>query len=197
MCIAIISSFAFTELYGYLALLIAIFIEGEVSVITASFAAHRGYLDIFVVFIIAFSATIASDWFWFFIGRRHGSRVLSKKQSFANKAKKVNTFLNRYPTLILIGYRFLYGFRIVVPVVIGMSDIKIKKFLFLSAIGTIFWAGIMTSAGYLFGEVLEANFKKLEHYEVRIIAFMLISGFILALILWYIKKKKNEKNSNL
>lgn len=197
MVLFITTSLTFHAIYGYAALFIATIAEGEVSIITAAFAASRGYLDVFLVYIVSVLATLCSDWFWFYIGRRHGSRFIAKKPGIASKAGKVNDLLHRFPVLFLAGYRFLYGFRVAFPLVIGMSGIKIKKFLVYSFAGTAIWAAIMTTAGYLFGGILEVTFKRLENYEIEIMGSILLTGLIAVLIIKYNNKKKYEKDSAL
>jgi len=44
--------------YGYAALLIGTFIEGETILVLAGFAAHRGYLDLPLVVTCAFIGTL-------------------------------------------------------------------------------------------------------------------------------------------
>jgi membrane protein DedA with SNARE-associated domain len=53
--------------------------EGETALTTSAFAAHRGYLEIFAVIVIALFATQTWDWFWLTIGRRKGRIFLESK----------------------------------------------------------------------------------------------------------------------
>jgi membrane protein DedA with SNARE-associated domain len=121
----------------YLTVFFGCFFEGETVLITSAFAAHRGYLKIFVVMVIALAAIQSWDWIWFIIGRKRGKRLLERLPKLNEKAKKIDYLLQKYPTPVLLGYRFLYGFRTAVPLAIGMSSISKQRFLTFSLINTI------------------------------------------------------------
>ncbi|MBW2474086.1 MAG: hypothetical protein JRE56_05770 [Deltaproteobacteria bacterium] len=52
---------SYIEHFGYLAILIGTFLEGETILILGGFAAHRGYLDLSLVIISAFIGTVFGD----------------------------------------------------------------------------------------------------------------------------------------
>ena len=58
--------------YGYAAVLIGTFVEGETILVIAGFAAHRGYLSLPWVILLAFAGSLAGDQLWFYVGRRSG-----------------------------------------------------------------------------------------------------------------------------
>jgi len=177
----------------YCLVYIACLFEGETALTTSAFAAHRGYLEIFVVMIIALAATQTWDWFWFTVGRRKGRVFLKKKPVLFEKAMKINNLLCKYPTLLLLGYRFLFGFRTAVPLVIGMSSIGKNKFLIFSLINTVLWDILFSSAGYFFGAFLEANWKRIEYYEFEIMGCIIFVGIITGLFLRFESLKRVAK----
>jgi membrane protein DedA with SNARE-associated domain len=181
----------------YSAVFLGCFFEGETSLITSSFAAHRGYLEIFIVMFIALAATQSWDWIWFTIGRKSGKRFIEKKPKLNVKVKKIDSLLRKNPTPVLLGYRFLFGFRTAVPLVIGMSSISKQKFLLFSLINTILWDMIFSSVGYFFGAFLKANWKRIEDYEFEIMGSLLISGIIIGLFLRYRSLKRISKVSQV
>lgn len=174
----------------YSAVFLGCFLEGETSLTTSAFAAHRGYMEIIIVMIIALAATQSWDWLWFAIGRNKGKQFVEKKPKLYQKVKKIDTLLNKNPIPILLGYRFLFGFRTAVPLVIGMSSISKSKFLTFSLINTIIWDILFSSVGYFFGAFLKANWKRIEDYEFEIMACLLVSGIIIGLILRFISLKR-------
>jgi membrane protein DedA with SNARE-associated domain len=179
----------------YCLVYIACLFEGETALTTSAFAAHRGYLEIFAVMIIALMATQSWDWFWFTLGRRKGRKFLEKKPGLNDKAKKINNLLGKYPVPLLLGYRFLFGFRTAVPLVIGMSQISKQKFLTFSLINTILWDLLFSSAGYFFGAILEANWKRIEYYEFEIMGGIILFGIITGLFLRIRSLKRVAKES--
>jgi membrane protein DedA with SNARE-associated domain len=181
----------------YLVVFLGCFFEGETSLITSAFAAHRGYLEIVIVMVIALVATQSWDWIWFTIGRKNGKRFVEKRPRLNQKVKKIDSLLVKHPIPVLLGYRFLFGFRTAVPLVIGMSSISKRTFLIFSLINTILWDILFSSFGYFFGAFLKANWKRIEDYEFEIMGCILILGIIVGLILRYISLKKIPKNSQV
>jgi len=180
---------------GYLALMIGCFLEGETSLLAASFAAHRGMLEIVPVFIIAYVTTQIADWTWFIAGRTHGKRILEKRPSWNRKLKHIYRLILKYPVLILLTYRFFYGMRSIIPFTVGMSAIPYRKFMIFSLIGTSLWTLTMCSAGYFFGAILEANIDRLKEYEIEILIILIVVGISTGLIIRHIQNRKYSYNS--
>jgi membrane protein DedA with SNARE-associated domain len=179
----------------YCIVFIGCFFEGETSLITSAFAAHRGYLEIYIVMIIALAATQSWDWIWFTIGRKSGRVFLEKRSKLNQKVKKIHNLLEKKPIPFLLGYRFMFGFRTAGPLVIGMSSVSKQKFLTFSLINAILWDIFVSSVGYYFGAFLKANLKKIEDYEFEIMGCILISGIIIGLFLRFMSMKRIEKKS--
>lgn len=171
------------KLLLYSAVYLGCFFEGETSLTTSAFAAHRGYLEILIVMVIALVATQSWDWIWFTIGRKGGKSFVERKPKLKEKVKKIDTLLTKHPTPLLLGYRFLFGFRTAVPLVIGMSSVTKRKFLTFSLINTILWDILFSSVGYFFGALLKANWKRIEDYEFEIMGGIVLAGFIIGLFL--------------
>jgi membrane protein DedA with SNARE-associated domain len=178
------------KLLLYLAVFSGCFFEGETTLVTSSFAAHRGYLEIIIVMVIALVATQSWDWIWFLVGRKKGKAFISRKPKLEQKARKIDALLMRNQTLVLLGYRFLYGFRTAVPLTIGMSSIPTRKFFIFSFMNTLVWDGLFSSLGYYFGAFMKANWKRIEHDEFKIMGAMLVMGVLTGLFLRYRSMKK-------
>jgi membrane protein DedA with SNARE-associated domain len=181
---------------GYLALFAGCFLEGETSLLAASFAAHRGMLEIIPVFLVAYVSTQMADWTWFLAGRRHGKKILEKKPKWNKKLSHVHHLIHKYPILILMTYRFLYGMRSIIPLTVGMSAIPYRKFLIFSLISTFIWAITVCSAGYFFGAALEANMSRLKEFEIEILVLIILIGVIVGLIVRRLQNRKYSYTAN-
>ena len=69
----------FVSHYGYVALFIGVFLEGETVLIAAGFAAHLGHLSLTWVILIAFAGSLTGDQFYFFLGRVRGKTFLRNR----------------------------------------------------------------------------------------------------------------------
>ncbi len=177
----------------YIGILLGVFFEGEMIMISAVIAAHHEYLNLWLVVILGIAGTYCADCFYFFLGRKKGKVWINKNQKIKNKAAVIEKKLEKYPILIFVTYRFLYGFRSITPLVIGTSKTNTKKFLLFSAMSTIIWASVYCTIGYLFGEIIKSELSHIEHIEIYIIAFLGLFGVAFIITKHIIKRQnKNE-----
>ncbi|MFM8332452.1 MAG: DedA family protein [Candidatus Methylumidiphilus sp.] len=165
--------------YGYLALFIGTFLEGETILIVAGYLAQDGYLDLPLVILSAFLGTFAGDQSFFFIGRFQGMRFLDRHPAWQGRAVTAFALLHRHQIAVILGFRFLYGIRNVTPLAIGSSGFNPLRFFVLNFVGALAWAIAFGSFGYHLGAFAEALLDDVEHYE------RIALGFLLALALAY------------
>ena len=177
------------ENYGYAAILIGTFLEGETILVLAGLAAHQGYLVLTGVILAGFLGSLCGDQLFFYLGRKHSQAVLSRRPVWKEKAEKVHKMMNRFQTPMILSFRFLYGLRTVAPFVIGMSPVSVKKFILLNGAGALAWAVAVGSGGYLFGHALEIFIGKVKHYEVQVFAMIALVGFFIWTVHFYHRRK--------
>jgi membrane protein DedA with SNARE-associated domain len=162
--------------YGYLAILIGTFLEGETIVILSGVAAQLGYLDPLLVILSAFSGSFSGDQFYFFLGRRYGQRIINRRLSWQEGAEKVYRILQRHQDFLILTFRFYYGVRNVTPFALGASPVSWLRFLVLNAIGAIVWATTFCYAGYFFGGAITHSLDNFKQYELHFWAILVAIG---------------------
>jgi len=170
------------ETYGYLAILIGTFLEGETILVLGSIASKLGYLKLPWVILCAFTGTLLGDQLFFFLGRYRGPAFLNHQPTWHTRAETVRRILKRHRIPIILGFRFLYGLRTVTPFVIGMSRIPIPEFVVLNVIGAALWAISIGALGYAFGHGLELILGNIKRYEIGILALIGLSGIVMWMI---------------
>jgi membrane protein DedA with SNARE-associated domain len=166
----------FLATYGYAAVVVGTALEGETVLIAAGFAAHRGYLSLPWVIASAFVGSFGGDQLYFFLGRRYGRRMVDWRPAWRARVATVNRWLERWSTLFVLGFRFLYGLRTVSPLVISLTRISARRFVLLNGCGAALWAVAFATAGYLFGAVIEASLSRAERHEGVILATLAVIG---------------------
>ena len=166
--------------FGYPALILGTFLEGEVSLLLAAYLALRGYLSIEGVVLCAFCGTYASDQLWYFLGRHHGRRLLARRQRWQVLGDTALQHLRRYPDLWVLSFRFIYGMRTVMPLAIGLSGYSWRRYLLLDGIAAALWAGGLGLAAYYLGAALESLLGDLRRYQLYLLGALLL----LAAALW-------------
>jgi membrane protein DedA with SNARE-associated domain len=175
--------------FRYLALVIGLLLEGEAVLLLAAFLAQRGYLQLPAVILIGFFVTYTVDQFFFWIGHNKGKQFLAKRPNWALKVEKAKSLMAGNLNLLVLGFRFMYGLRVVLPVVIGMSGISPKRFAVLNLFSAILWTVGLGLAGYLFGHLAEALLANVRKYELWIFLGVLILGAGIWLYSRYAPKK--------
>lgn len=166
--------------YGYAAILIGSMVEGETVLVLGTILALSGYLELPWVVGMACVGTFCGDQFFFLLGRLFGERMLARRPYWAAKAERTQEMLYRIHTPLIILFRFFYGLRSIIPFTFGMTRVGTVKFVLLDAVGTLLWASVVASAGYLFGNALQAVLGDIKRYEQY--ALLLVAG--IGLLVW-------------
>ena len=175
--------------YGYPILFLGTLLEGETPLLIASFLAHRGYLKLPWVIAVAFAGTLSADQFFFYLGRLNGESILKRRPKWREKIEKASSLLDKYHTLIMFGFRFVYGFRTLTPFVIGMSGFSPVRFLLLNTIGAILWSTTFAYAGYALGEAVEIILGDVKRFELWIVGCIAA----VAVVLWFLHRRKKSQ----
>jgi len=162
--------------YGYVAIVIGTFLEGETILVLGGFAAHRGLLRLPGVMLAAFVGSLAGDQLFFFIGRRHGPAWLARHPKWQPRVERARGLLNRHATGLILVFRFLYGLRNITPFALGLSDVPAPRFIVLNAVGAAIWAVVIALFGWSVGEAANQLIGHVERYERALGAAIIAVG---------------------
>lgn len=173
----------FLDQYGYLALCIGSFFEGETAILVASSLIHQELFEGPFTLLAGFAGSFISDWLYFIIGRLNGRYFIAYRPALQERLVPVQTFFETHKLQILFTYRFLYGFRVIIPLIIGMSSIRPMQFLIYSIISGLLWASVVCTVGYMIGRFLELKTSVFEENILFIVlgfaSFGMLLGFII------------------
>jgi membrane protein DedA with SNARE-associated domain len=175
--------------FGYLALFIGTFLEGETILIIAAYLASKGMLNIYLVTLSAVAGTILGDQTYFYIGRIQGISFIQKRPNLKKKWVRISGLIERRENIIILAYRFVYGFRNITPFALGILNIHAMKFLILNVIAATVWAISFSVLGYTFGAMIRND---IETYEKVFALGILFIAVLAAFIYWLKKRMKNE-----
>nr|WP_314575841.1 DedA family protein [uncultured Pseudomonas sp.] len=179
----------FLQEFGYFALFLGTFFEGETILVLAGFLAFRGYMDIKLVVVVAFFGSYAGDQLWYFMGRKHGRKLLARKPRWQLLGDRALEHIRRHPDIWVLSFRFVYGLRTVMPVAIGLSGYPPGRYLLLNGIGAAVWAAALGAAAFKFGAVLEGLLGNVKKYELWVLGALLVIGGLL----WVRRRIKNAR----
>lgn len=182
----------FLDQYGYLALLVGTFFEGETAILVASSLIYRGLFSFPFTILAAFTGSFLSDWIYFLIGRLNGKYFLAKRPNLQAKVKPVTDFFHKHQIQVLFSYRFLYGFRIIIPLIVGMSGLSPLRYLLYSTVTGIMWATLVSTTGYWVGRLLNLQAKAFEDNFIFIVIGFALFGLVMGYIIRKVAMMKME-----
>lgn len=154
--------------YGYLAIFIGCLLEGETILILGGMAAHQHLLKLLPVIGYASLAGMLGDQILFWTGRYFGARLLPRLHKQQATIDRVTQLINQHPATSIFSVRFLYGMRLVGPMVIGACKVSPLKFSCINLLGAVTWATLFASGGYWAGEFLQGLLGDLKPYRLPI-----------------------------
>ncbi len=173
----------FLDQYGYMALLVGTFFEGETAILVASSLIYRGLFDFPFTILAAFFGSFISDWLYYLIGRLNGKYFLAKRPGLQARVEPVTKFFHKHQLQILFSYRFLYGFRVIIPLIVGMSGLSPARYLFYSTLTGLMWATLVSTVGYWVGRLLKLQAKAFEDNFIFIVLGFALFGLIVGYII--------------
>ena len=189
--------------YGYGALFGVLFAEsfglplpGEAFLVTASFLATQGQLNIWLVGLTAWAAAVLGDNVGYAIGHfggrrliiRHGARVGIS----AERLNKTERFFAHYGPEIVIVARFFPVLRQLNGIVAGSAGMGWKRFASYNALGGLLWVGAWSSGVYYFGSQIETWLMRVHTIAIWL-AGALVLSLLVAAAYWAISKRMRTR----
>ncbi|WP_018911683.1 DedA family protein [Thiomonas sp. FB-6] len=179
----------FVKDWGYLAVAVGAFAEGETVLLAAGYASRAGWLELWRVIAVAVLAASAGDQTFYWIGRLWGGALLRRLPRLQAKLERVLLLLRRNPGGAVVAVRFLYGLRIAGPILIGAAGVTPARFAVFNVLGALLWAPLVAGLGWGFGHAWEHVSRRLAGFEfglLLLLALVLLGSWLarLALRAW-------------
>ena len=186
---------AFLIVFGVTGLFFCFFIPVGAILFTAGLLGASGGLqyDIFTICSLLVLASILGNLAGYLFGRKMGPFLYRKKDTRFYKKRHLTTaasFYNKYGWLALTLGLYLPIVRTFAPIVAGIVRLDLRRFIFLTIMGSIAWILSFVLAGYFIGS--SPALKPWLKY--------IVIGFILAvsipLIIWVSRELKKMRKEN-
>jgi membrane-associated protein len=162
-------------LFAECGLLIGFFLPGDSLLFTAGLLAAGGRIaPVWVLLILLPVAAVAGNLVGYWIGRTAGPTLFSRPDSRLFKAEYVarsRSFFERNGTRTVLLARFVPIVRTFVTVLAGVSRMDLRRYVVLSVVGGIAWAGGVTALGFWLGQVAVVR----DHVELFVLAVVAVS----------------------
>ncbi len=165
--------------YGYLFVFLGSIAEGDATLLAAAFLAHRGYLQIAWVLIIAFLGTLIASQVSFEFGRRKGRPALAAYSNATARVERISQWISRFGGAFVLASRFLFGFRTLAPVVCGATGMDPLRFTLWNLAGAAIWTLAFGIAGYSGAHLLTLLMTDIRRHEKTIAIGIAVAALLM------------------
>jgi len=137
--------------YGYLAVLVAAFWEGEAVLIAAGTLCGAGYLDWRLTILAAAIGGAAGDQVYFYAAHQRAAHLVQKSKRLRKWYPRVSKFVLKHGTIAVLLSRFAAGLRITIPLVCATAAMPPRKYSSLNFVSALCWASVWVAISYQFG----------------------------------------------
>lgn len=177
--------------YGYIILFIWSVLEGELGLIFAGIMAHTGDFSLPIAIFVAGIGGFAGDQFFFYLGRKNKTKLHKRLHNQRRKFAVAHLLLKRHGWPIIFAQRYMYGFRTIIPISIGLTQYSAKKFMLINLVSAWCWASITILPAYYMGEHILIAIDWLNGHKLY--AIPLVAALWIAIIASF---KKAEESFN-
>ncbi len=188
----------FFIIFAETGLAVGFFFPGDSLLVVAGLFAAAGKLNIAILLMSLFAASVIGDSTGYFTGKFMGKRLFNRENSWVfkpSRVEKAKKFFEKHGPKTIILARFVPIVRTFAPIVIGAAELPYKTFISFSLLGSFLWIFSMTLLGYFVGGLIETAFgiKLEDHIEKVVIVVVLLS--LLPPLIEYLKHRSARKKA--
>jgi membrane-associated protein len=166
---------------------------GDVLVILGAWYAVEGQLSWPATFASVTAGAVAGAWVDYRIGaalgRRLERRVHRRSPQAEERLARFEAGYRRWGALLLLGNRFLPGFRAFVFFGAGAAGIPVRRVLLLGAISSALWNAALLAAGDLLARNVDELVALVEHYTRAAWGAMLAAVAVALAAVWVRRRR--------
>jgi membrane protein DedA with SNARE-associated domain len=141
---------------------------GTESIISAAAFARVGHGTLIVVLLAAIPGIMKFDPLYWWAGRLWGERIIAlfggKRNRGAKYMGRVDRWGRKFTWPAVIIAPFLPIPNAIIFVIAGWAGMRLLTFVILDIIGTLLWAGLLSSLGYALGHHAVVVAQAISHY---------------------------------
>ena len=160
------------------------FLPGDSLLVTAGVLAGAGRLPVLKLATLVTLCAIAGDQLGYWIGRRAGQALYSRRDSLLFRRKhleRAHQFYEANGGKTIILARFVPIVRTFCPPVAGAARMNYRHYLSYDILGGIVWVGSMIFGGYFLGSVIP-NVSQKIHWVIAAVVFLSLLPAIIGVL---------------
>jgi len=170
--------FAETGLFGF-------FLPGDSLLVTLGLIASQGQIDLHSLIPALTLATIAGDFFSYFLGlyfRPFVEKNMTKLYLEKEHLVKAREFYDRHGGKTILFCKFIAFVRTFAPFIAGTTQMNFLRFVLFDICGAILWVPGIILTSYYFGKTFQIDITQIFHYFVFVLGALIILPFLFKFI---------------
>ncbi|HOX21515.1 MAG TPA: DedA family protein [Candidatus Paceibacterota bacterium] len=167
----------FLVIYGILFL--AMIVMGEEAILFAGMLSHLGFMNFWIMMLVALTGAYAGDLLFFWLGWKYGDAVVDKfgKYVFIPRKRfaKVRKIFQTSGRWILVISKFIYGLSHLTLLAAGAAKMPIKKVVKNQLWSSLVWVLLFGGIGYLFSSAISIVTRDLKTLGIFLVAVLIFS----------------------
>lgn len=187
----------FLNRYGYLAVFLAIMVEGigilapgQTLLIAAVLSAAQGDLNLVWVLFMAVTGAILGNSLGYMIGRFGGRPLLHKIKVNERRLQRLEGYFARHGKGVVLMARFFDGLRQLNGIVAGMLKMPWLVFTIFNVLGAILWTGVWGLGTYYLDKKIAASHLTSRQIELWVASFCILA--FLAMLLHLLRHRQEK-----
>ncbi len=179
----------FTIIFLETGLVVTPFLPGDSLLFAAGTFAALGSLNVWILWLLTFTAAVLGDTVNYWIGNKIGPRAFEQDIRFLKREylERTERFYEKHGGKTIILARFVPIVRTFAPFVAGVGTMQYGRFLTYNVVGAFLWTGIFIWLGYFFGNIPFVQ----RNFELVIVAIILVS--VVPMVIEYVRSKARKE----
>lgn len=185
--------------YGYAFLVLGLIIEGDATLVAAMILASQAgqqYFDMRWVLGLALGVTVGGNELLYEVG---ALGWMEGRLGTGRHYRRVSRWLHssRAGYLTLLFSRFMWGFRLMIPVAAGLLHIRRRRFSVSNLVGGVVWVGVLAYFGVALQSLIVLLHDDLVRYQSHIAVALFLLGILIGLVSipWQITRRGSKRRA--
>ena len=187
--------------WGYVAIFVIVVLGNvglpvpEETVLTiGGYLAWQGQLRFWLVALVGVVSAMAGDNLGYWLGRRHGQRVLARLMATApGRVEKMQRFVRDHGALSVFVARFVTGLRFMAGPLAGSTGLSPGRFFIANLLGAVVYVPIIVGVGYAVGLGLGDRIERLRHAAGDAERVVVIGVLVAAVVAWIVMARRRRR----
>ena len=193
--------------YGYWAIALLLLLEnigapvvpGEFAMISGAIFAGTGRagLNIVVVAVVAFVASVVGAEIGYLVGRFAGRELIVHYGKYImikpHHLDRAEAIVDRYGGIVVVIARFIVGLREAIGIIAGITQMRWLTFTVYNVIGAAIWVATWVTIGDVAGDHIDTVYADINRYSLYVFSALVVA--VAAYIAWRVIRRRRRGGS--